>query len=285
MDTEKCRVLLTAIQEGTLSKAAEKLGYTISGISRSITSLEEESGLKLLYRGRHGIALTSEGKRLLPIMREFMHISEMYDDKIRNIQGLSCGMVTIGVAYVNYFKIITRLIYEFQLKYPNIEVNIIQGTSTELKTALEEHRADFIIASKREGDFSFYSLRKAPMCACVSPNHPAVKKGIYPLHNFKNDKLIAPYYGIETDYAITLKENKITPNVCHITMDLYSAYSMVEAGLGVALLNSLEAQCWDGNVISLPLDPPMDIEIGIMYLGDRMTTSAVKLYEMLLETL
>lgn len=51
MDTEKCRVLLTVLHERSLSAAAEALGYTPSGISRLVDSLERETGFPLLHRG------------------------------------------------------------------------------------------------------------------------------------------------------------------------------------------------------------------------------------------
>ena len=40
MDTEKCAALLCALEEGTLARAADRLGYTPSGISRMIAALE-----------------------------------------------------------------------------------------------------------------------------------------------------------------------------------------------------------------------------------------------------
>ncbi len=48
MDTEKYRILLKTIQAGSLSNAAEELGYTPSGVSRAISSLEEEADIVLL---------------------------------------------------------------------------------------------------------------------------------------------------------------------------------------------------------------------------------------------
>lgn len=48
MDTEKYRALLCAIEKGSLSAAGEALGYTPSGISRMMASLEEEVGLSFL---------------------------------------------------------------------------------------------------------------------------------------------------------------------------------------------------------------------------------------------
>ena len=47
MDTEKCAALLCALEEGTLARAAERLGYTPSGISRMVAALEEELGISI----------------------------------------------------------------------------------------------------------------------------------------------------------------------------------------------------------------------------------------------
>lgn len=70
MDTEKCAALLRALELGSLSAAAEQLGYTPSGISRMMASLEAEVGFPLLIRSRDGIRPTRECRRLLPHLRE-----------------------------------------------------------------------------------------------------------------------------------------------------------------------------------------------------------------------
>lgn len=70
MDTEKCTVLLTAIDQGSLSGAAEALGYTPSGVSRLVASLEAELGLPLLVRGKGGVTPTPECEALRPRFAE-----------------------------------------------------------------------------------------------------------------------------------------------------------------------------------------------------------------------
>jgi len=74
MDTEKCRVLLTVLHERSLSAAAEALGYTPSGVSRLVDSLERETGFPLLHRGRGGVSATRACQELLP--RQYMHNKE-----------------------------------------------------------------------------------------------------------------------------------------------------------------------------------------------------------------
>lgn len=280
MDSEKCKVLLTVINEGSLSKAADVLGYTVSGVSRSLTALEDECGFQLLFRDRHGVKLTTECKELLPVFWEYSKVTEKLQDTIGTIKGFHLGKVSVGVVYVNHFRWISKLIKMFQMDYPEIEISIVQGNSTELIAALLEHKLDFVIASKRNGEFNLIHLQQVQMCACVAASHPLAKSKVYPLKQFEADKMIAPYSDSETDYAIALKENMINPNIVHVTSDVYSAYSMVEAGLGVAFFNKLEPECWDGNVVLLPTDPIVKVDIEIMYLGNEIGPSARKFLDM-----
>ena len=55
MESEKCRVLLCAIDKGSITAAAEAMGYTISGVSRMMAALEAEVGFPLLRRSREGV--------------------------------------------------------------------------------------------------------------------------------------------------------------------------------------------------------------------------------------
>lgn len=165
-------MLLTAVEEGTISRAAEKLNYSVSGISRSISALEDEYGFRLLYRDRTGVTLTEAGATLLPTLRALVHLYGQMEDQVNAINGLSCGSVTVGVAYTEHFRQVTRIIHEIHQEYPQLQIKIIQGNSTELRDALLEHRADLIIASKREGPFRYHPLKQVPMCACVPLNLP-----------------------------------------------------------------------------------------------------------------
>nr|MCR5022019.1 LysR family transcriptional regulator [Ruminococcus sp.] len=57
MNTEYYRILLRTVEIGNITKAAELLGYTQSGISRIIGKLEEELGTPIVTRNRTGIEL------------------------------------------------------------------------------------------------------------------------------------------------------------------------------------------------------------------------------------
>ena len=67
MDTTKIKILLMAIDKGNITAAAEDLGYTASGASRAIQSLEQEIGFPLLERSRIGVSATQECRKILTI--------------------------------------------------------------------------------------------------------------------------------------------------------------------------------------------------------------------------
>lgn len=66
MDTEKCRALIAALELGSLTAAAESLGYTPSGISRMMAALEDEMGFPLLIRNRAASPLPKTAKICFP---------------------------------------------------------------------------------------------------------------------------------------------------------------------------------------------------------------------------
>lgn len=120
MDTEKCRVLLTVLHERSLSAAAEALGYTPSGVSRLVDSLERETGFPLLHRGRGGVSATRACQELLPLMRRMAELDEQYQQLAHRIQGLDVGRVVAGTNYAAFYPWLSEVIAGFHHAYPGI---------------------------------------------------------------------------------------------------------------------------------------------------------------------
>ena len=99
MDLEKWTVLLRALDRGSLSAAAEELGYTPSGVSRAVAALAEELGVPLLARLHRGVAPTRECQALLPMAREMVHLSSLLAQRSDELRGLVSGSLSVGTAY------------------------------------------------------------------------------------------------------------------------------------------------------------------------------------------
>ena len=85
MESKKLEALLMAVDLGSFTKAAEVLGYTQSGLTHMMNSLEKEVGFTLLERGRSGVRLTEEGERIAPAVREFLQANARLDSVIEQV--------------------------------------------------------------------------------------------------------------------------------------------------------------------------------------------------------
>ena len=82
MDSKKFEILMTAIDLGSFSKASEVVGYTQSGLTHMVDSLERDIGLTLVRRDHNGITLTKEGETLIPSIREFLRANAKLENQI-----------------------------------------------------------------------------------------------------------------------------------------------------------------------------------------------------------
>lgn len=264
MDTEKCAALLCALREGTLARAAERLGYTPSGISRTIAALEEEVGFPLLHRGRHGVAATEACEALLPAIRQMVLQADRCRQTAAALQGLDAGTVTVGTNYSSYTHRMAQLIARFRTLHPAISFRLIEGTSSVLVKALHENRIDLCLISQRDGPHHWYRLRRDPLVLMLPPSHPLTSRRTVPLSILETERYIDILPGRETDNSRCLEAQHIVPRerVAGVE-DCFSAMALAEAGLGVALVNRTIADELRGDVAFRPLDPPQYVEIGL----------------------
>ena len=267
MDTAKCAALLLAVELGSLSAAAERLGYTVSGMSRMILSLEDELGFRLLNRSRAGVEPTRECALLLGAMRELTRWGESCRQLAAQVRGLETGRVRVGMYYPAYYPVLTEAVTGFSREHPGVEIELVEGTSSVLSGMLERHEADFCIMSRRSGAHAWTPLTSDSLAVWLPANHPLANRESYPAAELANEAYIDISPGEETDNSRFLAERGISVRRRASTSDIYGALSLVGAGLGVALVNTLLAKDVDGSgrTVLLPIDPPYTVEIGAAY--------------------
>lgn len=85
MDTKKLEALAAAVEYGSFTRAAENLGYTQSGLTHMMNSLEKDIGFPVLLRGRQGVRLTPAGERIFPLIRNLLDADEALGREIGRI--------------------------------------------------------------------------------------------------------------------------------------------------------------------------------------------------------
>ena len=93
---QKYQAFVETVNEGSFTRAAEKLNYTQSGISRMVSDLEKEWNITLLERKKNGLRLTSDGLSLLPYARRLCEEYERLQMQVDGLNGLETGFIRIG---------------------------------------------------------------------------------------------------------------------------------------------------------------------------------------------
>lgn len=263
MNTEKWEILLHAIDSGSLSAVAAQNNYTTSGVSRIISTLEEEMGFPLLVRHHRGVTPTPECHMLLQEIRNLLHAQEDLAQKVAQINGLAVGKLVIGTAYSSSYPLLTQQVVKFVERFPDIKVEVLWGCNSELRQAVLERRMDLCLVTFEEDDLGWIPLRRDRMMVLVSRQHPLAGQDAFPIDRLSREPYIAIYPNEETDASRVLARYGVEPNTKFTTSDRYAAHEMVRAGLGVTLLNETQLLPNLTGLCALPLSPACTLEIGM----------------------
>ncbi|MGX9135678.1 LysR family transcriptional regulator [Rummeliibacillus sp. JY-2-4R] len=236
----KIKAFVTAVEYGSLTKAAEILDYTQPSISHMISSLEEDFGFSLLLRGKHGIKPTDNGLALLPIMHELLKKNQLLSEMVNDINGMEIGTIRIGAYTSVCVHWMPTVLSMFNAKYPKIQVQLYEGNSQEIKQWLESGKIDFGIGTTQiESNPNFIPLMQDQMLAILPKQHPLANRDSIPLKVFTLEPCIMPYGDSHHDVQTILKRSKITPNIAYQIRGDEAIIAMVRKGLGISLLSEL----------------------------------------------
>ena len=281
METARCKAFLAAVDEGNLTRAAEKLGYTPSGVSQLINALEDDLGFKLLERTKKGVSLTDSGIVMLPEIRRFLSTEDSIYELASDIKGLSVGTVNIASypSVATYW--LPEVIKKFQNDYPGIKINLLEGIRQEMMEWIKEGTADmgFLIYSEPM-DCEWIDLAEDRMVAVLSKEHRLADKTHYPIKECANDDFIMPALGHDVDVENLLDEYGIEPDIKFTTMENPVMFALIESGLGMTVTNELCTTIWADRLSIKPLDPEINVTFGIAYQkGHHLSPASKKFME------
>lgn len=264
MNFSQYEALIKAIETGTMTQAAEELGYTQSGLTRALDALEKQWNVRLLNRGRNGVQLTAEGQMLLPYIRTVLHDQRRLNERIGEINGLREGFIRVGTFNSVSAQWLPGIIKEFSNDYPGVRFELLHGTDEQVVSWIEDGRVDvgFIAYPTAEGlDADF--LYRDPIVGIFAEDDPHAKEKTFPIKELANLPYIALNEGVEDEITAILNQNNIRPDARFIESDDHAVIAMVEQGLGTSLMSMMMLQGFDRRIAAVPLDPPGYRDLGI----------------------
>ena len=272
VDSKKLAAFLTVNEAGSLTKAAETLNYTQSGMTHMMHALEKELGVTLLLRGRNGISLTPEGKRLVPQIEQFVAASHALEAELEELKGAGRVRLRVGTYSSMAQHWLPEIIQRFRQDVPGAAVEVSILTMEENYAMLRSGELDCAFVSYQPDEFTgaleWIPLRNDELVAVLPENHP-VRSALFSVGEFDGQEFLMPGNGFDRDISPVFSRSGITPVVRTTDLDDPVILSMVEHGLGLSILSELVMRGRKDPVLALPLTPPAYRELGIALPADR----------------
>ena len=240
MNILKYLAFIKTVEYGSFTKAAEKLNYSQSGISRMINNLEEEWQVVLLERRKTGVKLTSDGMKLLPYAQEVCQKYEMLHRQVEELNGLQTGYIRIGTFSSVATHWLPNIIKEFQKDYPNIDYELLLGNYSEIEEWILEGRVDCgFLRLPTQTALDTVPLEQDLLLAVLPADHPLAVCDRFPVSAFCDEPFILLERGNNTEITKIFAQFSLKPQTRFTTWDDYAVMSMVEKGLGISMLHQL----------------------------------------------
>ncbi len=277
MNLQKYLSFVKTVEYGSFTKAAEILNYTQSGISRMIADLEKEWGITLLERSKYGVKPTSDGMKLLPYAQNLCADFDKLKMQVDELNGLQSGLIRIGTFSSVATHWLPNIIKEFQKDYPNIDYELLLGDYTEIEEWIHTGRVDCgFLRLPTHPEFETVFLEEDRLMAIIPENHPLKDSDKFPVTALCEEPFMLLEKGAKAEISEIFERNNLTPNVKFTTWDDYAVMSMVESGLGIAILPELILKRVPYKIISKELDVPAHRNIGLALRNKKTASLAVK---------
>ena len=265
MESKKLEALLMAVDLGSFTKAAEVLGYTQSGLTHMMNSLEKEVGFTLLERGRSGVRLTEEGERIAPAVREFLQANARLDSVIEQVASSRTEIIRVSAYASIAMHWLPGIIQRFREECPDVDVDIRMAAHVDVPSELlAQGKMDAILVSPQDaGQYEWVHLADDPMFAVLPKDFDTQGMTAFPLAAFEARDFIMPSQGFDKDIMRIFNRIGVKPHILPTWVDDPTVISMVSHGLGVSMMTELTVRGRTDGVKLLPVEPASSRELGL----------------------
>ncbi|WP_300303334.1 LysR family transcriptional regulator [Ferrovibrio sp.] len=286
ISTRHFEIFLTMVLSRGMAEAADKLGISLPAVSKSLKTLERETGLTLFRHVNGRLTPTTEAERLLPYAQRALDHLERAREMATALRGGNAGQIVIGTAGPAMTSLLPSAIGHFHKSWPDIRIELQIDSTSRLLEKVAGNEVDIGIGTPLVRDIDariMQLLQVEDLCedwlVAVFPQG----------HHLTRQPTIRPQDLIE-ETLIGLPIESATTNLIHaifqqagvsvdskiVAANAVGVCSLVQQGIGVGLLNPLVlANGIFPGVHSIPFRPRIKLRTCIYYSKLHQPTAPV----------
>jgi LysR family cys regulon transcriptional activator len=255
MKLHQLRYLAAVTQNGlNITAAAQKLHTSQPGVSKQIKLLEDELGFQIFVReGRNLARITPAGQQVIERALKILQEAQSIRDLSTELRDEGRGSLSIGTTHTQARYVLPQVIREFRGRYPQVRLNLHQGTSEQIAEMVAGDRIDCAIATGSEGLFADLTLLPCyrwHRTVVVPRGHALARAGRLTF------KALAAYPLVTYTFSFTgpsslheaFAKAALTPNIAITARDADVIKTYVRLGLGVGIVATMALDEQDGDL-------------------------------------
>jgi LysR family cys regulon transcriptional activator len=251
MTFKQLKYLLGVVDNGlNITTAAERLYTSQPGISKQLRQLEREVGVQLFLRkGKNLVAVTPAGMTVVDYARKILRDVENIRSLGRELTSEEDGTLSIATTHTQARYVLPDILREFHERYPNVNLELHQGTSEQIATLVADDRVDFAIATESCDVFPELNLLPCyswDRIVLTQPGHPlTLEKKPLTLQQLAEHPLITYVFSSlgESSFLKAFAKENLEPKVVFTARDADVIKTYVKMGMGVGVIAPMALQC------------------------------------------
>ena len=242
VDLELYKVFYVVAKNKHMTRASEELHISQPAISQSIKKLEDQLGGTLFLRSNKGMELTEEGKMFYEYVKGALELIGNAENEFTSFKDLSKGEIKVGCSTTLTKLILMDALENFHKDYPNININIVNGLTSNLINDLKLGKLDFVIFNEsnvKENNLYLEIIKELKQGFVYNPDYYTdnvktfsdLNKLPLILQNGESNsrKLL--------DYIALQEHVKLIPRMEVVSQELISEFANIGLGIGFVIID------------------------------------------------
>jgi len=261
MELRQLQQFIAVAQTLNFRRAAERLHMAQPPLSVAIRKLEEEVGAQLFERQSRGVVLTAAGAAALGPAQRCLADASALRDAAQAAAGGERGLLRVGFVGSATYALMPRLLPAFRARYPHVELILRESTNLELLALVDSEELDIGLVRYPTGsasDLRFEIVERDVFCAVLPARHPLAKNKRLTLAMLASEPFIdyasTRVPGLHAIVMLAFQQAGLAPQVSQEATQVQTVISLVQSGMGVALVPSVSACLAPRDVVFRPVD-------------------------------
>lgn len=243
VELRQLRYFVAVAEEGSVSRAAQRLHLSQPPLSTQLRQLEDELGVRLFERSNRGIVLTAAGTVFQAEARAVLARLEQGKRQAREAGREDVGTLTVGFVSIAALGVLPPALKAFRARYPAVEVELHELTTDAQVRELRAGRLDLGVglAPVEEADLQFEGVLREPLLLAAPASHALARgEGAVDLRAFAAEAFIIPPRPLAPGlYDVVMEQCRaagFAPRVTQQARQMQTVIGLVAAGMGFALV-------------------------------------------------